>query len=340
MNDIQKKPIIAVTYGEAAGIGPEVLVKALTQTGLRKACRPLIVGDMRVIQRAQEYFKTNIHLKLITDLKQSQWSNDVILVLDQKNLSLSDFEDGKPNASTGRAMIEATRTAVQLMINGYVQGAVGGPHSKKAAEDAGFHFEGYPAFVAEMTHSQYPFLMLVADNLRVANVTLHVSLRKAVDQVKEKLVFECIKATYEGVQKMGIKDPKIAVAGLNPHAGEDRLFGDEDEDEIKPAVLTAQSFGINVVGPLPADSLFYGSEDGKYDAYVAMYHDQAHLPVKTLAFKRAAAVVIGVPVNYATVGHGCALDIAWKGEADPNVLAYTIELISKRAVVSVGQNQK
>lgn len=332
MHGTQQKPRIAITLGESAGIGPEIVLKAVDQPAVRDVCDPLIVGDMRIVRRAAQEFGIASEFSPVDSIESVSWSGNAVPVLDRGSLSPDDFEDGKPNAATGRAMIEDTRAAVQLALDGYVQGAVGAPHSKKAAEDGGYHFTGYPMLIAEMTGDKSPFLLLVADNLRVANVTLHISLRKAVDLIKKDLVLECIRATDEGVRRFGIARPKIAVAGLNPHAGEERLFGDEDEDEIKPAVSEARSLGIDAYGPLPADSLFYGCQDGKYDAYVAMYHDQAHIPVKVVAFKRASAVAIGVPVNWATVDHGCALDIAWKGVADSAVLAYTIELVSNRAV--------
>lgn len=330
-----RKPVISIIYGEASGIGPEILLKALAEKDVIDFCRPIIVGDMRVMREAKKAFGSDLDLRSVNNPEEASWEGGQIPVLDQKNLSMDDFTFGYPNASTGRAMIEDTKAAVQLVLDGFAQGAVGGPHSKIAAEDAGFHFEGYPGLIAEMTDHKYPFLLLVSDKLRVANVTLHVSLRRALDLLNKDLVFECIKATDEAVRSLGITHPKIAVAGLNPHAGENRLFGDEDEDEIKPAVTKAKSLGIDAVGPLPADSLFYGCQDGPYDAYVAMYHDQAHLPVKVLAFKRAAAVAIGVPVNWATVDHGCALDIAWKGTADHNVIAYVIQFVSKRAAVNL-----
>jgi len=181
-----------------------------------------------------------------------------------------------------------------------------------------------------MTGSPYPFLMLVAGNVRVTNTTLHVPLRKAVDLITADLVLEAIRATHAAVKTLGVPDARIAVAGLNPHAGEEGMFGHEDAAQIQPAVEAANRLGIRAVGPLPADSLFWRCTEGKYDAYVAMYHDQAHIPVKVLAFMSAAGIVIGVPINWATVDHGCASDIAWKGVADPGALIETAVVVSGR----------
>jgi 4-hydroxythreonine-4-phosphate dehydrogenase len=326
-----EKPIIAVTMSEAAGIGPEILLKALQEKSVFEYCRPVVIGDLKILELAKNTLKLNTEFRVIRDVSEAVWGGTAINLIDLDNIPLSAFTIGSPNAVTGKSMIEQTELAVRLYQKKQIQGAVGGPHSKKAAMDAGYHFDGYPGLIAKMTGARYPFLMLVSGNLRVANVTLHISLRKALDLVKKDLVFACIKTVDEAVKTFGVKQPRLAVAGLNPHAGEGRYFGDEDEDEIRPAVLAAQQIGIDAVGPMPADSLFYGCTDGKYDAYIAMYHDQAHLPVKVIAFKTTSAVAIGVPMNWSTVDHGCALDIAWKGIADPGVLLATIKLISSRA---------
>jgi 4-phospho-D-threonate 3-dehydrogenase / 4-phospho-D-erythronate 3-dehydrogenase len=326
------KPIIAITMSEAAGIGPEILVKALSDSNVHDCCRPLAIGDYKIMKKAAEITGLRSNFNVIHDISEARFDPSVPDLIDLDNIPLESLEEGKPNAVTGRAMLDSTRYAVQLFLDNKADGAVGGPHSKKAAEEAGEYFDGYPGLIAAMTNSRHPYLMLVSDKLRVSNVTLHISLRKALEIFNEDLVLNCIRETHKAVRAFGIESPRIAVAGLNPHAGEDRMFGDEDVDIIMPAVKTAVKEGIDASGPFPADSLFYGCLDNdKYDAYVAMYHDQAHLPVKVLAFKSASAVAIGIPVNWATVDHGCALDIAWKGVADHAVLVETIKLISHRA---------
>jgi 4-hydroxythreonine-4-phosphate dehydrogenase len=266
------------------------------------------------------------------DIADFSWEEPKINLLNMRNIDPASLSPGKPNAMTGRAMIEYAESAVRLAVEGRIEGAVGGPHSKKAAKDAGYEFDGYPGFVAKQTGSRNPFLLLVAGKLRVANTTLHVALRDAVDLIKEDLVLTCITETHRAIRELGISEPRIAVAGLNPHAGEERMFGDEDADEIAPAVERARASGIDARGPFPADSLFYNAMEAKYDGYVGMYHDQAHMPVKTLAFRRTSALVIGVPINWATVGHGCALDIAWQRQADAGVLVETLKLVSRRAL--------
>ena len=328
---VNDKPIIAITIGEVSGIGPEILLKALCQGSLGEVCRPLVVGDLKVMQRAGSMLGLEPEYDVAGSFEDLNWQKPGIRLLDLSNIDMGNLVPGHPNAMTGKAMVEYAGLAVRLAVAGKIAGAVGGPHSKKAAVDAGYQFDGYPNFVAGISGSENPFLLLVAGRLRVANVTLHVSLRQAVAMIKKDLVLKCISETSRAVTDLGVLKPKIAVAGLNPHAGEDGMFGGEDNDEIKPAVQAARKLGIDAAGPLPADSLFFNCMESEYDAYIGMYHDQAHMPVKTLAFRKAVAVVIGVPVNWATVGHGCGLDIAWQGRADAGAMLETIRLVSTRA---------
>lgn len=326
------KPIIAITMAEAAGIAPEILVKAFMDESLYEVCRPLIVGDYDVMKAAVALVKSNLAIHVVKEPADGMYQFGTIDLIDMDDLTMDDFKLGEPNAATGRAMLGYTREAVRLYLAGKVDGLVGGPHSKYAAELAGEYFDGYPGLIANMTDSKHPYLMLSNGKLCVSNVTLHTSLRKGLAMLDEDLVYHCIKETEKAVQAFGIAKPRIAVCGLNPHAGENRMFGDEDEDIIKPAILRAKEDGIEASGPYPADSLFVNClTNNRFDAYVAMYHDQAHLPVKALVFDQSSAVAIGVPVNWATCDHGCALDIAWTNVASPSAIMATIKLIARRA---------
>ncbi|MCL1999813.1 MAG: 4-hydroxythreonine-4-phosphate dehydrogenase PdxA [Planctomycetes bacterium] len=329
---MNKIPIVAITMSEAAGIGPEILVKALAGEEIAAFCRPIAIGDAKVMRKAVESTGTNVGFNVIKKFEEAKFEPKRPDLIDLDNIPLEKLHPSHPDAITGRAMLDYTRYAVDLFLAKKIDGAIGGPHSKKAAEEAGEHFDGYPGLIAKITNSPHPYLMLVSGGLRVSNVTLHVSLRNALAMLDRALVLNCIRESDKAVKAFGIAKPRLAVAGLNPHAGEERMFGDEDEDIIKPAIADAVKEGINATGPYPADSLFYGClTNDRFDAYIAMYHDQAHLPVKALVFKSASAMAIGVPVNWATVDHGCALDIAWKGVADPAVLIETVKLISGRA---------
>jgi 4-hydroxythreonine-4-phosphate dehydrogenase len=327
------KPVVGITVGEVCGIGPEILVKALSGDRISSVCRPLIVGDGAVLEKAAELCGLQMNWVTVVSVAEAEalCGNEVVL-LDLKNVSPDDLTIGHPNAATGRAMLEYTETLVELLEKEIAHAGVGGPHSKAAAGKAGYDFVGYPYFIADLLDSGYPFLLLVASKTRIANVTLHVSLKRAIEMINSDLVAEAIRAVYRTLQFLGIPDPTIAVSALNPHAGEEGMFGTEENEHIGPAIETARAEGINALGPFPADSLFYQcTTNPRYDAYVAMYHDQAHIPIKVEAFRRASAVSIGLPVLFATVDHGCALDIAWKAVADPEVLVETVKLMAEMA---------
>ena len=329
---MNQKPIVAVTMGEASGIGPEILVKAFADKSIHDLCHPLAVGDLKILKRAADQFHVDMPFNKIATPKDAVWDSSKINIIDLDSIPLSELQPGQPNAATGQAMLDYTKLLVEYYQQGSIHAGVGGPHSKKAAELAGYNFVGYPYYIADLIGAKNPFMLLVADQLRVANTTLHVSLREACDMISKELVLEVIKAVDKAVELFGITTPSIAVTGLNPHAGEEGMFGREEIDHIQPAITAAQQLGIQAVGPLPADSLFYQcNTHPKYDAYVCMYHDQAHIPVKVEAFLKASAVAIGIPHVFATVDHGCAPDIAWQGRADEGVIQTTIGLVAQMA---------
>ena len=325
-------PIVAVTIGEASGIGPEILVKALSDGEIFKICRPIAIGDKKVLDRACGAFNPDMEFNTISHPGDSVWDDRKPNLIDLDNIPLSSLTPGKHNAVTGRAMLDYTDRLIDYFKEGSIHGGVGGPHSKKAADEAGYNFVGYPYYIADRIGAPDPFMMLVAGRLRVVNTTLHVSLRKALEMIDKDLVLKAIKAGADAVKLFGVEAPTIAVTGLNPHSGEEGMFGTEEIDHIEPAIKEAQRQGLRVEGPIPADALFYDCHTRpRYDVYVGMYHDQAHIPVKVVSFMAASAVAIGIPYVFATVDHGCAPDIAWQGKADPAVLKTTISLIAEMA---------
>ncbi|QJT08002.1 PdxA family dehydrogenase [Oceanidesulfovibrio marinus] len=325
-------PIIGITMGEASGIGPEVLVKMLNDISGKNVCRPLAIGDARVLELACRKFDVPLKFRAIGHPKEADWGSEEINLIDLQDVPLEKLEAGKHNAVTGRAMLNYTDKLIEFYKEESIHGGVGGPHSKKAADLAGYNFLGYPYYIADMIGEPDPFMMLVANKTRVVNTTLHVSLRKALDMITKDLVFKAIKAGAEAMALFGVDKPHIAVSGLNPHSGEEGMFGTEEEEHIIPAIEAARELGLNIDGPVPADSLFYQcTTNPRYDAYVAMYHDQGHIPVKVDSFMDASAVAIGIPYIFATVDHGCAPDIAWQGKANHGVLRTTVELISQMA---------
>lgn len=324
-------PVIAITMGDAAGIGPEIALKALLENNVYEICRPVLVGDSRVLQQYIEQLNLPLRLNIISDIQNAAFSFQNVDVIHLDHIDMNKLRIGENHAMNGIAMLEYTNRAVSLALEGQVHAVIAGPHTKIAVEMAGIQFDGYPGYVAKITETknEETFLMLVSDDLRIVNVTLHLSLRNALDLINKDLVLKAIRATDRAVMNLGIPRPKIAVAGLNPHAGEQGMFGMEEIEEINPAIEEARSEGIHVFGSFGSDTMLFNWKQQEYDAYVAMYHDQAHLPMKLLAFDKITAFTVGTPISFCTVGHGSAPDIAGQGIASPNSLLESIRLMSR-----------
>lgn len=328
------KPTIAITIGDAAGIGPEIALKALLNAETYERCNPLLVGDAKVLAYYIALLQAPLRLNAISSVQQAVFRPGTVDVVDLDNIDMSQFHPGENAAMNGLAMLQYTQKAVSLALSGQADAVIGGPHTKKAVELAGVEFDGYPGYVAKLTGTPLAetYLMLVSGSLRIVNATLHVSLRKALDMVKKELVLKAIRAADQAVKKLGVARPRIAVAGLNPHAGEQGMFGREEIEEIDPAIAQSRQEGIDAHGSFGSDTMFIDCRQNHYDAYVAMYHDQAHIPIKLLAFDKVTAFTVGTPVLFCTVGHGSAPDIAGRGIASPGSLLESIMLSSKTTI--------
>jgi 4-hydroxythreonine-4-phosphate dehydrogenase len=326
----EEKPIVGITMGDPAGIGPEIVIKAVFHPDVLQACRPVVVGDKRVGNKALRAFGGGRGMKILPEISYPLLDPERVNVFDTTSADPEGIETGRASAAGGRAVFEDIQRAVQLTNEKRIGGFVAGPHNKYSVNLAGVHFAGYPPFLAQLTGSRYAFNMLVAGSIRIVGATLHVALKDVSKTLTPDLVEATIRAAGEAVRKLGIESPRIAVAGLNPHCGEEGLFGEEDEAVIKPAMARARKAGFEVFGPLPADSLFAGIRDRQeYDAYVAMYHDQSHIPIKTVAFDSIVGLIVGTPLVAATVGHGTAFEIAGKGIANPRPMIEAIKLVGK-----------
>ena len=323
-----KKPVVAVTMGDAAGVGPEILLKAMRDDEIFAYCRPLVIGSATVLEEWARKLDIPVPVIPVKNVESHDYRPGQAAILECGQIAPDGFKPGTYNASCGKAMLDWAEKGIRLCLEGRVHGVVGGPHAKKSVDLAGIEFRGYPDFVAARTDSAQCFLMLVSGSLRVCNATLHVPMRRACDMISKDLVLKAIQEVHKAVIRLGVPEPRIAVAGLNCHAGEDGMFGAEEIDSIKPAIEAAKSEGINALGPYPGDSLFYGCLDNKFDAYLGMYHDQAHIALKTLAFEQSGGLVLGAPVIFATVGHGAAFDIAGRNKAFPTSLTATIRLVA------------
>jgi 4-hydroxythreonine-4-phosphate dehydrogenase len=316
-------PIIAITMGDPAGIGPEIALKSADDERVRAVCRPVLVGDAAIFDFFRARFDLPFELNSVSSPAEARFQADVIDVLDIPSLPLDGFQPGVATADCGRAILDYASRAVELALAGEVGAIVAGPQTQKAIRAAGIDFDGYPRYIAARTGTDPDdvFLMLYNDDLRIVHVTLHTSLRVAIDLIDRDRVLKTLRAADQAVRNLGIARPKLAVSGVNPHAGEDGLFGDEEAVHIAPAIADAVAAGIDAHGPFGADTMYL---DRSYDAYVVMVHDQGHIPAKLLGFDATAAFTIGTPVFFATVAHGSAADIAGKGVADPGAMIKTL----------------
>jgi len=328
---MSEKPIIAITMGDPSGIGPEVIAKALGEGRIYDLCRPIVIGDARVMAAAAKLVSRNLQVNAVEALEQATFRHGLMDVLDLKNIEIDRLRRGKVDRDSGRAAVEYVQRAIDLAIKGEVDAIATAPLNKEAMNLAGFPYPGHTEILAETTGSKNYAMMLLAGPLRVVHVTTHTSLRNACDRVKKGRVVTTIHLTDRSLKDLGIVNPRIAVAGLNPHAGEGGLFGTEELDEIAPAIKECRSEGIHVEGPFPPDTVFLRGKRGEFDAVVAMYHDQGHIPVKLLGFEEGVNVTIGLPIIRTSVDHGTAFDIAWKGFADSRSMVEAIRVAAEMA---------
>ncbi|MBN1978001.1 MAG: 4-hydroxythreonine-4-phosphate dehydrogenase PdxA [Anaerolineae bacterium] len=309
------KPIIAVTMGDPASVGPEVAAKALARGEVWDCCRPLLVGDARVMAKAVALLDTPLALRAIAEAGDARFDPAAPDVLDLGNVDLGSLELGRVSAAAGRASVDYIERAMKLAQAGQVDAIATGPINKAALKAAGVPFIGHTELLAALTGEERVTTMLATPGLRVVHVTRHVSLADVAKHITRENVLETTRLTDVGLKQMGIPAPRLAVAALNPHGGDDGLMGREEIEAIGPAVEAARAEGIDAHGPIPADSVFFRAIRGEFDAVIAMYHDQGHIPIKTHGFERSVTVTLGLPVVRTSVDHGTAFDIAWQGVA-------------------------
>jgi 4-hydroxythreonine-4-phosphate dehydrogenase len=341
------KPLLAITMGDPAGIGPEITVKALQNADVFKECRPLVVGDAMVLRNALGFMKSPLKPNVVSSPDQATGTPGTLDLLDLHNLDASSFQLGKVSAAAGEAAFQAITHSIQLAVEDKVDGVVTNPIHKEALHLAGHKFPGHTEIFAHYTGSKESVMMLAEGHFRVAHVSTHVALREAVLRCTKERVLRVIELAAQGCRDLGIADPHVGVAGLNPHAGEHGLFGDEEETAITPAIKEAQARGIRASGPYPADTFFPRAAGGKgeFDICIAMYHDQGHVAVKMRGFSfdpakgtwnavRGINVSLGLPIIRVSVDHGTAFDIAGKGIASEasllDAIAYAARMAHQR----------
>ena len=313
--------MIGITIGDANGVGPEILLRAFKAGKLNY--KFVAIGDYSVLDLCNEKLHFNNSLNRIK--KWDDFRNDALNIFDLGLLKTSDITIGTISKKVGSAALKYIETGTQLAVKNEIQALVTLPVNKEAVRLTETGFSGHTGYIAQLCNAASSTMMLVSDQLIVTHVSTHVSQLEAIANVKQDRIYDVIKLTHDTLKKLD-KKTRIAVAGLNPHAGENNAFGMEDSAEILPAVEKAKAEGMQVFGPVPADTVFYQTMKGNYDAVVCMYHDQGHIPVKLLAFESAVNVTLGLPIVRTSVDHGTAYDIAWKGIASTKSFVNAFEL--------------
>lgn len=336
--------IIGITMGDPASIGAEITVKALGNPALYERCKPLVVGDVSIMEEALTItgYQDKLKIHPVSDVKDAVFEYGTIDVYDMGLVKAGEIERGKVSAKAGDAAFQYVKKVIELAMNHEIDATVTNALNKEAMNLAGHHYSGHTEIYADFTGTKKYTMMLAHENLRVVHVSTHVPLRVACDRVKKDRVLDVIRIANKACKSLGISEPKVGVAGLNPHSGENGMFGTEEIEEITPAIEAAKAEGINVDGPIPPDTIFSKARGGWYDIVVAMYHDQGHIPLKVVGFVYNQAegkwdavsgvnITLGLPIIRTSVDHGTAFDQAGTGEASELSLINAIDYAIKMA---------
>ena len=315
-------PVLLITLGDPAGVGPEVTVKGVVEEAARSRVIPVIVGDVRVVSSAAGKWAQGFSVKKVESPRLAKVGPKVINVLDIANCAPGQFKIGEVAAYTGNAAYEYVVRAAELCLAGEADGIVTAPLNKKAMVMAGHEFDGHTGLLAHLCNVDTQYMILGSPKLRVIHLTTHLSLVDALKLVKTDRIVKCTRAANDHAKQLGFEKPRIAVCGVNPHSGDGGLFGVEEAEEIAPAIEILRAEGIDAHGPVSPDSAYRIAYEGGYDIVVAMYHDQGHIPMKLAAFESGVNITHGLPIIRTSVDHGTAFDIAWQGTAShKNMLA-------------------
>ncbi|MDR1658576.1 MAG: 4-hydroxythreonine-4-phosphate dehydrogenase PdxA [Deltaproteobacteria bacterium] len=331
------KPIIGITIGDPAGIGPEITVKALSNDRIYDICVPVVIGDYEALDKVQKILKKEIDINQINSINDVKSKYGVIDLINLNLLTSNSYQYKSVQLITGDASFKYVIKGINLAVNNDIHAVVTGPINKEAINLAGYHYSGHTEIFAEYTNTKNYAMLLTGGNIKVIHATTHCSMREACDKITKQRIFEVIKLAQEGLNLMGLKKPRIGVAGLNAHAGENGLFGWEEAREITPAIEQAQAMGIIVEGPIPPDTVFVKCQANQYDVVVAMYHDQGHIPLKLAGFKLDLAtnryvsmsgvnITVGLPIIRTSVDHGTAFGKAGEGRANEESLVEALDM--------------
>lgn len=323
------KPLIAIPMGDPAGIGPEIVVKALVNEDVLKAARCVVIGDRKVLDNAITFTKVPLRIRIIQKVEEGEYSDGVLNLIDLDNVEMKEFKIGQVDGMCGKAAYEYIAKSIELANNKEVAAVSTAPINKESLKAGGVNFIGHTEIFGALTNTLDPLTMFEVHGMRVFFLTRHVSLRKACDLVTKDRIKDYVKRCKEVLEKLGVTEGKMAIAGLNPHSGEHGLFGDEEVNHVTPAVEELQAEGYDVVGPIGADSVFHLALQGRFNSVLSLYHDQGHIATKTLDFERTIAITGGMPILRTSVDHGTAMDIAGKGIASEVSMVEAILLGAK-----------
>ena len=352
---------LAITMGDPGGVGPEIILKALNSSEVRNCCAPIVIGDAGIIEDTFNLLKLPLKIKILQSPVESRHRKDTIELIDPGRKTISSaaslhfpalrrirwgkekggqggifrgeiFPKSKPTTAGGEACVSYIRKAVELALNKQVDGIVTAPISKEALKMAGFAWPGHTEMLAGLTKTKDYAMMLVGGHLRVILVTIHTALKNVPGLITKQRVIKTIRLAKKACAMLKIRNPRIAVAGLNPHSGEAGIFGDEEIKKIIPAIKSVAKEGIPVSGPYPPDTIFHKAYKGEVDIIVCMYHDQGLIPLKMIAFDTGVNVTVGLPFVRTSPDHGTAYDIAWRGAANPSSMIEAIKLAAKLRV--------
>jgi len=329
-----KLPIIGITMGDPTGVGPEIIVKVLSLESTFRFCHPVVLGDRNILERAIQLLNVPLAVNEMETITEENLQSGALNLLPLSAIPLDKAGYGNPSKACGEGMVTYIKEAARLALEATIDAITTAPISKKALSDAGYTYPGHTELLGELTESKDYVMMLAGKRLRVVLVTIHCSLHDVFHLLTTEKIVKTIRVTNDALRDFfGETHPRIAVAGLNPHAGEEGLFGSEEKTVILPAVERARQSGINVEGPLPPDTLFYHAAQGSYGAVVSMYHDQGLIPLKLLHFEDAVNITLGLPLIRTSVDHGTAYDIAGTGKANPASLLSALKVAAQMALL-------
>ena len=328
---MNNRPLIGVTIGDPAGVGPEIVARALAQDALHRQARLVVIGSDPVVTAAVKLVGAPLSVHPIQSPAQGSFSTGTLDLIDLANVDFETLLPGVAQPPAGRAAFQYVERAIEMAMSGTIDAFATAPINKEALKAGGVPYIDHTEMLAKLTNSPHPMTMFALGNMRIFFLTRHVSLAEACRQITAELVVQGLQQADRELRRLGIARPRIAVAALNPHGGEGGLFGREEIEQITPAVMEARRQGVEVTGPVPADAVFHLNRQGRFDAVLSLYHDQGHIAAKTVDFERTVSVTLGLPFLRTSVDHGTAFDIAWKGIASAVGMEESIRVAAEYA---------